>query len=126
AVHSRPQSLRSRAPRPHRLLAPAGRCARSLLATDPAEELVQVMHHADWLRHGASRAFLVCRGGREPAAELTRDQMSIQIAPRQELGVAADFHELAVLQDDDRVGVAYCGETMRNHERRAVARHALP
>src|SRR5262245_18323672 len=51
--------------------------------------------------------------------------MRVEIAPGQELGVAADLYQLAVLEHDDRVGVAHRGETLRDHERRAVARHAL-
>src|SRR5439155_20196551 len=49
-----PQRLLERASRAHRSLAHLERCLSPLLAADAAEELVQVVHHADWLFHGAS------------------------------------------------------------------------
>ncbi len=49
----RPQRLLQCASGSHWPLARLERCLRALLAPDPAEELIQVVHHADRLSHGA-------------------------------------------------------------------------
>ena len=51
--------------------------------------------------------------------------MRVEIAPRQELGVTPHLDQPAVLQDDDRVGVAHGRQPMRDHERRPVSRQLL-
>src|SRR5215470_19786592 len=45
------ERLLDRASRSHRPLAHLERRSRPLLASDPAEELIQVMDHTDWVRH---------------------------------------------------------------------------
>jgi hypothetical protein len=49
-----PERLLQRSSRPHRPLAHLERSLRALLAPDPAEELIQVVDHADRFFHGAS------------------------------------------------------------------------
>ena len=51
--------------------------------------------------------------------------MSVEIASGKQLRVAADLDHAAVVEHDDRVGVAYRREPVRDHERGAVAREAL-
>jgi hypothetical protein len=50
-----PQRLLERPARPDRPFAHLERSLRPLLAPDAAEELVQVVHYADWLSHGPLR-----------------------------------------------------------------------
>ena len=71
-------------------LAHLERCLRPLLAADLAEELARVAHHADGFFHGAVSPLLVGGGG-ETATELAGNQMRVEIAAGEELGVTADL-----------------------------------